>query len=50
MKEFIILILTIVLVIQLFVLNDLKKELQDEYKHNKILREIIKNVLMKEGE
>ena len=50
MKETIIFILAILLTIEFFVKLDISKELQEEYKHNRVLKDIIKNVLMKEGE
>lgn len=50
MKEIIILILAVLLMIEFFAKLDYKKELKEEYEHNQILRDIIKNVLMKEGE
>jgi hypothetical protein len=50
MKETIIFVIAILLTIEFFAKLDYKKELQEEYKHNKVLRDIIKNVLMKEGE
>lgn len=50
MKEIIIFILAVLLTIEFFVKLDYKEELQEEYKHNKVLKDIIKNVLMKEGE